>query len=116
DLALSGSARVEHGTMDTDATARTPLVTVTGLRKDFPVRSALLRRQIGVVRAVDGVDFTIPSGRTLGLVGESGSGKSTVARLVLRLIEPTAGRTTVGDTEVTDLGRGALRDARRDMQ
>jgi peptide/nickel transport system ATP-binding protein len=116
ELALRGSERVEHGVMATDATVRTPLVTVSGLRKDFPVRSALLRRQTGVVRAVDGVDFAIGAGETLGLVGESGSGKSTVARLVLRLVEPTAGTVRVADTEVTGLSRADLRDARRNMQ
>jgi oligopeptide transport system ATP-binding protein len=116
DLALRGSEPVEHGAIDVDEASRTPLVTVTGLRKDFPVRSALLRRQTGVVRAVDGVDFEIGAGETLGLVGESGSGKSTVARLVLRLLEPTGGTVRVADTEVTGLSRSDLRDARRNMQ
>jgi oligopeptide/dipeptide ABC transporter ATP-binding protein len=118
DLRLDGSRHVQlaGGDAAVAAVPADPLVRVAGLHKDFPVRSALLRRQVGVVRAVDGVDFAIPSGHTLGLVGESGSGKSTVARLVLRLVEPTAGTVTIDDADVTALGTRELRDARRDMQ
>lgn len=68
-----------------------PLVTVTGLTKHFPVRRDLLGRPTAVVRAVDGVDFDVRKGETLGIVGESGCGKSTTARLMLKLIEPDAG-------------------------
>ena len=68
-----------------------PVLEVTGLKKHFPVKKGLLRRTVGHVYAVDGVSFSIAEGETLGLVGESGCGKSTVARAVLRLIEPTAG-------------------------
>ena len=71
------------------------------LRKDFPVTSGLLRRVTGHVKAVDGIDFTIAPGETLGLVGESGSGQSTVARLVLRLIEATGGSVDRGGRLVT---------------
>jgi oligopeptide transport system ATP-binding protein len=72
---------------------RTPaaLLQAEGLVKHFRVRGGLPGRR-GVVQAVHDVSFTVPRGRTLGLVGESGSGKSTVARLVLRLLDPTAGR------------------------
>ncbi len=117
ELDLLGSRRAADMAIDRPMIeSGPPLVTVTGLRKEFPVRSALLRRQLGVVRAVDGVDLAIPPGQTLGLVGESGSGKSTVARLVLRLVEPTSGTVVVAGTEVTGLAKGELRDARRDMQ
>jgi oligopeptide/dipeptide ABC transporter ATP-binding protein len=76
----------------------------------------VLRRVHGHVRAVDGVSFSIRAGETLGLVGESGSGKSTVARLVLRLIDATGGSVRFEDTDLMQLGGKQLRQARRDMQ
>ena len=93
-----------------------PLLQVTDLAVRFPVHSGVLRRTIGHVRAVDGVSFSIGKGQTLGLVGESGSGKSTTARLVLRLIEPSAGTVQLGDLNVTRLGKTDLRRVRRRMQ
>ncbi|MBO0731405.1 MAG: ATP-binding cassette domain-containing protein, partial [Acidimicrobiaceae bacterium] len=94
----------------------TPLLEVRGLRKSFPVSAGVLRRARGHVRAVDTVDLTVGVGETLGLVGESGSGKSTIARLVLRLIEPTAGTVNVDGTDVTGLKGARLRQAREHMQ
>jgi oligopeptide/dipeptide ABC transporter ATP-binding protein len=76
----------------------------------------VLRRTVGSVRAVDGVNLTVDAGKTVGLVGETGSGKSTVARLALRLIEPDAGRIVLGGTDLTALDATALRKQRRDMQ
>ena len=73
------------------AATGTPLVEVRDLVKHFPVRGGILQRTVGMVQAVDGVSFEIRRGETLGLVGESGCGKTTVGRLLLRLIEPTAG-------------------------
>ncbi|HJT06645.1 MAG TPA: dipeptide ABC transporter ATP-binding protein [Stellaceae bacterium] len=93
-----------------------PVLEVSGLKKHFPVRKGLLQRKVGEVRAVDGVGFAIAEGETLGLVGESGCGKSTVARLALRLIEPTAGTIQVGGRDITHLGKAALRPYRREMQ
>jgi peptide/nickel transport system ATP-binding protein len=92
------------------------LLRVRGLAKEFPVHSGVLRREIGRVRAVDGVDFDVAPGETLGLVGESGSGKSTVARLMLRLIEPTRGTVEFDGTDITALNRRQMRAFRRHMQ
>jgi peptide/nickel transport system ATP-binding protein len=92
------------------------LLAVKDLAKQFPVHSGLLRRVIGQVKAVDGVDFEVGRGETLGLVGESGSGKSTVARLILRLVEPTRGEARLEGSDIVKLSPSALRSARRDMQ
>jgi oligopeptide/dipeptide ABC transporter ATP-binding protein len=94
----------------------TPVLEVSGLRKHFAVKKGLFRRTVGHVLAVDGVSFSIGEGETLGLVGESGCGKSTVARTVLRLIEPTAGAIRLNGRDITGLGKTALRPYRREMQ
>ncbi len=74
-----------------------PLVQVRGLEMHFPIRSGfLIQRQVGAVRAVDGVDFDVLRGETLGLVGESGCGKSTTARLITRLLDPDRGNDQLG--------------------
>ncbi len=89
---------------------------VRELRKHFPVHSGLLRRQVGLVLAVDGVAFDIRPGETLGLVGESGSGKSTVGKTVMRLIDPTSGEIRVRGEDVTRAGTARMRTLRRQMQ
>jgi oligopeptide transport system ATP-binding protein len=94
-----------------------PLLRVCGLVKHFPLtRGILFKRQIGSVRAVDGVDFALHPGETLGLVGESGCGKSTVARTLLRLEEPTAGSATYKGRNIFMLNRRELRALRREIQ
>lgn len=92
------------------------LVRVKDLKKYFPIRRGVFRRQVGAVQAVDGVTFEIYKGETLGLVGESGCGKSTTGRTILQLLEPTDGQVFYADKELTDLNRSDLRKARRDMQ
>jgi oligopeptide transport system ATP-binding protein len=89
---------------------------VEDLVKHFPVRGGMLQRQRGVVRAVDGVSFSISRGETLGLVGESGCGKTTLSRMVLKLIEPTAGRIRLGGVDVTGLSPRAMWEHRRRVQ
>jgi oligopeptide/dipeptide ABC transporter ATP-binding protein len=96
--------------------AGAPLLEVRGLVKHFPIRKGILNRQVAAVRAVDGIDFTVTKGETLALVGESGCGKSTTGRLVLRLIEPTAGSVRYQGQEVFALGGGDMRRLRREMQ
>ncbi len=97
-------------------TAQTPVLEVAGLKKHFPLRNRLLRGPAGHVFAVDGVNFSIAEGETLGLVGESGCGKSTVARAVMRLIEPTAGSIRLNGCDITHLGKAEMRPHRREMQ
>jgi oligopeptide/dipeptide ABC transporter ATP-binding protein len=93
-----------------------PLLEVRELRKYFPVRAGLLRREHAAVRAVDGVSFDLATGETLGVVGESGCGKTTLGRLVLRLLEPTGGTIRFAGQDLSGLGAEALRRTRREMQ
>ena len=92
------------------------LLIVKDLIKHFPVRRGVFSRVAGHVRAVDGVSFSIPRGKTLSLVGESGSGKTTAGRCILRLIEPTSGAIEFDGVDVTRLSSRELRTLRRRMQ
>jgi len=93
------------------------LLTVTDLQKHFPIRAGILiERQVGEVKAVDGVSFHIERGETLGLVGESGSGKSTTGYCILQLLKPTGGSVLFDGNELTTAGREEMRRLRREMQ
>jgi peptide/nickel transport system ATP-binding protein len=98
------------------AGAVTRLLEVRDLRVHFAIRKGVLQRVVGQVRAVDGVSFDVPAGRTLALVGESGCGKTTVGKAVLQLIRPTAGSVRFDGVELTRLRGEDLRRRRRDLQ
>lgn len=99
------------------ASTQGPLLEVKQLVKHFPIHKGIIfSRQVGAVRAVDGVSFAIQEGETLGLVGESGCGKSTTGRLILRLIEPTSGEVRFRGQDVLALDKQQLRALRREMQ
>ncbi len=99
-----------------DITKREVLIEVKDLKKHFPIMRGIFRKQVGAVRAVDGVSFNIHKGETLGLVGESGCGKSTTGRTILQLLEPTEGTVRFKGTDLTSLNSTELRKARRHMQ
>jgi oligopeptide/dipeptide ABC transporter ATP-binding protein len=99
------------------AAAGQPLIEVRDLYKHFPLTQGIVfQRQVGAVRAVDGVSFDIMEGETLGLVGESGCGKSTTARLITRLIEPTSGSIKFRGQDIAHMSTKALKPYRREMQ
>ncbi|MBF9129643.1 ATP-binding cassette domain-containing protein [Plantactinospora sp. S1510] len=94
----------------------TSLLKVEGLHKHFPIRRGVLRRQVGEIRAVDGVDLELNTGETLSLVGESGCGKSTTGRLLVRLLEPTAGKILFEGADLATLSQRELRAKRQSIQ
>ncbi len=93
-----------------------PVLEIVDLVKHFPIRSGLLRREIGQVHAVDGVSLSVNAMETLGIVGESGCGKTTLGRSLLRLVEPTVGDVRFKGESVTDASKPRLRELRRHLQ
>uniref|UniRef100_UPI00117C3C02 ATP-binding cassette domain-containing protein n=4 Tax=Streptomyces TaxID=1883 RepID=UPI00117C3C02 len=94
-----------------------PLLDVKGLTKHFPVMGGFpIKRKVGAVQAVDGLDFQVHAGESLGLVGESGCGKSTTGRLITRLMEPTAGTISYQGQDITHAGRKQLAPVRSEIQ
>jgi oligopeptide/dipeptide ABC transporter ATP-binding protein len=101
----------------TSATQSPPLLRVENLVKYFPVKSrGIIRRVVGQVQAVDGISFTVDTGKSIGIVGESGCGKTTTGRLITRLEEPTSGSMMFEDTDIAKLGSGQLKGYRREIQ
>ncbi len=111
--ATASDGRAEDTAEPADAEA---LLSVSGLRKHFPVVRGLRQQTVGAVKAVDGLDFSVRPGETLGLVGESGCGKTTTGRLLVRLDEPTEGTIRFQGKDITHTKGNALRRIRRDVQ
>ncbi|MEV6999895.1 dipeptide ABC transporter ATP-binding protein [Streptomyces sp. NPDC093982] len=94
-----------------------PLLDVSGLTKHFPIKGGFpIKRTVGAVKAVDGLDFQVGEGEALGLVGESGCGKSTTGRLITRLLEPTSGKISYRGQDITHAGRRQLAPVRSEIQ
>lgn len=109
--------------MDTNPSSGRPngpdapaLLSIRDLKVHFPIVTGLLQRQIGAVKAVDGVSFDIKKGETLGLVGESGCGKSTVGRAILQMRRPSAGEVSYNGRDLVKMSNAELKDLRRDVQ
>ena len=115
DQRIQQQEPVRHD-LDAPVLQNLPLLTVSGLKMHFPVRKGLFGRQVGAVKAVDGVSFQIRKGETLGIVGESGSGKSTVGNCIMRNCEPTSGQITYSGREITAMSKPELRRLRREVQ
>ena len=114
EVAAPGSA--EEAAAQAKRRHQEPLLAVRGLKKHFPIHGGLLRRQIGTVYAVDGVDFDVYPGEIFSLVGESGCGKTTLGRTVLQLTPPTAGKVVFDGFELADVDPDDMRPLRRRMQ
>jgi oligopeptide transport system ATP-binding protein len=93
-----------------------PFVMLRDIKKYYPVRRGVFLKEVGTIKAVDGVNLTIRKGETLGLVGESGCGKSTLGRVLLRIEEPSQGEVYLEGENISRAGKGRVRDLRREMQ
>jgi ABC-type microcin C transport system duplicated ATPase subunit YejF len=116
DVAATTETTESEESLHARAAAGREILRVDGLVKHFPIRAGLFKRQVGQVHAVDGVDFNLRAGETLGLVGESGCGKSTLARTVIKLLEPTDGKVVFNGNDITEYSRRQMRPVRRELQ
>ncbi len=113
---MAGDQAINDSGCQVEADSHTILVQVEDVKKHFPIRKGFFNRQVGAVRALDGVDMEIRQGETLGLVGESGCGKSTLGRTILRLIPATSGRVTFSGNDLLLLDQKRMKKLRADMQ
>ena len=115
EVLIDDDAAIISAQATTSADEQT-LLQVKDLKVYFPIQQGVFKRTVGYVKAVDGVDLEIPTGKTMALVGESGCGKTTIGKGILQLIKPTSGSVLFEQAELTRLGRKALQKKRRDMQ
>lgn len=108
--------RVGYNAATMSVSNKRPLLQVRNLQKHYPIKGGLLRRQIGAVRAVDGLSFDLFPGETLTLVGGRGMGKTTAVRTIMHLNKPTAGQVLFAERDITQLGKSDLRQLRQQMQ
>jgi peptide/nickel transport system ATP-binding protein len=119
EVTADGRLEVTERTVEVAAAVRNgvaPLLQITNLVKEYPVTSGLLQRQVGSVKAVSDVSFSVAAGTTFGLVGESGCGKTTIGKVIVALERPNSGAVTLGDVTVSKLRGSELRRKRRDLQ